>query len=125
VHGVEDGAVYLNYYPDGDEADWIQISWVLGCNGCDTSDIRLDNVIDLFLSELLYNCFKLCLWVICYTLLLGSHNILIWKYLWIYQYGLSFAIASSSKPHHVTVINRDRDDLMFFTMFTRYKMSIF
>ena len=27
VHGVEDGAVYLNYYPDGDEADWIQISW--------------------------------------------------------------------------------------------------
>jgi hypothetical protein len=29
VHGVEDGSVYLNYYPDGDdgdEADWIQIS---------------------------------------------------------------------------------------------------
>lgn len=29
VHGVEDDAVYLNYYPDGDdgdEADWIQIS---------------------------------------------------------------------------------------------------
>jgi len=29
VHGVEDGAIYLNYCPDGedgDEADWIQIS---------------------------------------------------------------------------------------------------
>jgi hypothetical protein len=32
MHGVEDDAIYLNYYPDdddddeGDEADWIQIS---------------------------------------------------------------------------------------------------
>jgi hypothetical protein len=30
VHGLSDGAIYLNYYPDedddgGDEADWIEI----------------------------------------------------------------------------------------------------
>jgi hypothetical protein len=44
---VEDDAIYLNYYPDdddddeGDEADWIQISWVLGSKGCNTSGYTL------------------------------------------------------------------------------------